>query len=457
MDVVQGILQSAWQVFSYAWWLWLPILLWPLFESTWLFWRQEIFKRNMPFVLLEIRIPREVRKSPRAMEQVLMTIHGLRNVPSDLQERWWDGEVTRWYSLEIVSIGGEIHFYVRAPAQQRPIVEAAFFSYYPDVEVAEVDDYVDRLPTNMGEVNKSGYDLWGSELVLAKEDAYPIKSYLDFESPEEEKQYDPISSFLEVLGKVKKEEIVCIQIVIAPAAFDWKDKWKSLVETLRLRTENKMGGPKYSLGLEFPHILPTFPVKGGEAMNGKELSAFSKTFMRTPGETDVLKAVEDNLSRPAFETLIRYIYLTPRELFTDVFPRRGILGAFNQYGSLDLNMFRHNLIVTTLVKFWRGGWQLPNLFPASRSLRRKQRILMRYRARGIPPGQWMGKLIVSKLLSWEHSKCYMLTTRSIATLFHPPTYLVLTAPHVKRVESKKAGPPAGLAIFGEEEEIEKYH
>ena len=49
-----------------------------------------------------------------------------------------------------------------------------------------------------------------------------------------------------------------------------------------------------------------------------------------------------------------------------------------------------------------------------------------------------------------------MNVEGIATLFHPPTAVVLTAPHVKRVESRKVGPPAGLPIFGEEEELEKY-
>jgi hypothetical protein len=49
-----------------------------------------------------------------------------------------------------------------------------------------------------------------------------------------------------------------------------------------------------------------------------------------------------------------------------------------------------------------------------------------------------------------------MNVEGLATLFHPPTSVVLTAPHIRRVESRKTGPPAGLAIFGEEGEIEKY-
>ena len=69
----------------------------------------------------------------------------------------------------------------------------------------------------------------------------------------------------------------------------------------------------------------------------------------------------------------------------------------------------------------------------------------------------MGKFLTSYILNWNiHSKTFELNTESLATLFHPPTRIVLTAPHMVRVESRKTGPPAGLAIFGDEEKIEKF-
>jgi hypothetical protein len=41
-------------------------------------------------------------------------------------------------------------------------------------------------------------------------------------------------------------------------------------------------------------------------------------------------------------------------------------------------------------------------------------------------------------------------------MWHPPTYAILTGPHIQRIQSKKAGPPAGADIFGDEKEIEKF-
>ncbi len=401
-----------------------------ILRSTWLFWRQSIFEHSIPFILLELKIPREITKSPRAMEQTLMAIHSLRNIASDLQEKYWDGEVTRWYSMEIASFSGEVHLYFRTYRKQRPLVEAAFFSYYPDVELVEVSDYAEQLPLTVRDMYDQGYDMWGSEMKLARSEAYPIKTYLEFESPDEEKQFDPISTFLEVLGKLKKGEFVAVQFLIAPAGEKWAEEFEPLVEKLRQTTKReKVTTPEGAL------------------------ESFTSFVARSPGQTDVLKAVERNLSKPAFETIIRFIYLSPRAIYYDSFARRALTGIFNQYAALDLNFFKRNEKTATRTRFW----YFPYLFHNFRNEYRKQRMLSNYLHRTIPPETFMGRVITSKLLNWNsHTRWIKINTECLATLFHPPTHGVLTAPHIQRMESRKAGPPAGLPIYGDEKDIEQY-
>jgi hypothetical protein len=446
MVIFWGILHDSLIALAYTWWIWVFLLVFPIFAETWVFWKNEDFLHGLDYVLLELRMPREVKRSPMAMEQVLAAIHALRNAPGLFSEKWIKGEVTIPYSLELVSLGGEVHFYVRAFRQQQNLFEAAFFSYYPDVEVVEVEDYVKNLPENVTELTETGHDLWGTELILAKDEGYPIKSYLDYESPDENKQYDPISHFLEVLGKVQREEFLGIQLVITPASDEWRKHTAHLVEALRSNKKESHGGSHggASLGLEFPHILPVFPV----AAHGAKEDDSAKALMRTPVETDVLKAVQENLAFPAFETVVRVLYVSPKEIFANGIARRGVVGAFNQYASQNMNSFTANHATAT-----RPG---SFFLPGRQILLRKERILAAYHHREVPPHNEMGRKIMSRFMNPMGSKHFILTTRSLATLFHPPTYQVLTAPHVKRIESRKAGPPAGLAIYGGEEEIEKY-
>ena len=102
-------------------------------------------KKNLQWSLIEILIPREIRKSPKAMEQVLDQIYSLRNTPENIVEKYWQGEVTYWFSLEIVHFSDETHFYIRTPAKYKNIIEANIYANYKDVEIVEVEDKTDNV------------------------------------------------------------------------------------------------------------------------------------------------------------------------------------------------------------------------------------------------------------------------------------------------------------------------
>lgn len=412
-----------------TWWLWFFVILFPLFVSLWLYWRQELYKKRLSFTVLEVKVPRETLKSPQAMEQILYTFYTLRNAPSDLMSKYWKGEVTKWFSLEIVSFGGEVHFYIRMPSEYRNNIEATFFSNYPDAELAEVDDYVSRFPSTVREARLRSVNIWGTEFILTKEEGYPIKTYTHFENQSEEKQFDPISGFLEVLSKVKPEEIISTQIIIAAGDPKWGEKYAHIISDLRK--------------------APTTTVESTGPEGGKK----EVPLPRSRGQTEALEAVEGNISKPAFDTLIRVLYLAPQEIFSDSYARSALLGAFNQYSSLNLNGFKQNSDASSKT----GGWSWPHASKTKRNMYREQRMLYNYRKREIPPETFMGKLITSYPANLNFaSKRFKMNTEGIATLFHLPTVSVLTAPHMIRVESRKTGPPAGLAIYGDEKELERF-
>lgn len=431
----------------------LAVILFNMGEQTHLFWRREKFKKNLRWVMFEILIPRETKKNPLAMEQVLATIHGLRNEAGDLAEYYRDGEVTRWFSLEMVSFGGEIHFYMRLYFKYRALVEAAFYSFYPDIELIEVEDYLSRFPQSVEDMKSKGYELWGTEMVLNREPAYPIKTYPAFEAIDENKEYDPISTFLEVLGKVKRPEMVGIQLLLEAKTGGWIEEWHKLVSKLKESQSKReaMEAAKATTKTSFPGgPLPVFETVKPEK---SELDLFAKSLSRSPGETDVLKAVETNLSKAAYRTTIRFIYFSPKLMFYDSFARRGLVGSFNQYSALDLNSFRQNYKVSTRLRFW--NW--PFLFANTRNEYRKQRLLYHYLRWKQPQKTLWAKVMSMHPLNFNmHSTSTVLNVESIATLFHPPRFFVITAPHIKRVESRKAGPPAGLAIYGDEDKINKF-
>jgi hypothetical protein len=411
-----------------TWWAWAFAILAITFEGAWLFWRQEIFKSEIEWEVLQIVIPREHLKTPKAMEQVFRAMHSLTNAPDNIQEKYWDGEVTRWYSIEVVTFAGEISFYIRFYKKQRDLVEAAFFAHYPDVELVETEDYMPQLPQTLEEMYEQGRDMWGTELALEKDPAYPIVSYASFiHEQEEERQTDPFSAIMEVLGKCKPGQFSGIQLVFQGAPDSWRKGGEEIIEKLKEKTGKKVF-------LE-------------ESEEGQSFGT------RTPGETDTIKAVEENITKPAFKIIIRYIYISPKEIYYDSYPRRGLRGAFQQYNSLGLNAFKDNVRTSTRTMVWY--W--PHLFPKRRAELRKKRMLHSYLTRDMPYDTWFGKLITSHPLNWNNaSETIILNTESFATIFHPPTVVVTTTPHTRQRESRRAGPPAGIPIFGSDEEIEKY-
>lgn len=390
--------------------------------SLWLAWRQFRYRYAIPLTIFEIKIPREINKSPKAMEHILTVITTLRNAQGNLREKWWDGEITQWFTFEIVSFGGEIHFYMTMPTRHAKVVRANIFAQYTDVEVEEVEDYMSRIPKTTFELYEGGYNLWGTELILGKEDGLPIRTYTQFEAKEEEQNLDPIGGILEVLSKLQKDEIVVLQILARPAD---PAVWPALVRktALSYREETKTA-VKSPAGEMFEVFLP-----------------------RTPGETEKLKQIEAKSFKPAFDVIIRFVYFAPQSTYNVNFAKRGVRTAFYQYAAPNMNFFTSNPLTWTQAWIW--DW--PHIFPKRILEGRKQRILLNYRERNFAPEKAMYKLLTFHFFSSTFtSKSFLLNVEELATIFHLPSAVVLTGPLVKRVESRKIGPPAGLPIYKDE-------
>ncbi len=397
---------------------WLIFPLWAMFTEILRAVRQEEYKRSLKWALLELKMPREVQNNPKSMEQILLAVSTLRNSPGKWKAKYLKGEVTQWFSLEMVSSGGETRFFLRVPESHRDFLEATIFSYYPEIEVANAKDYAEDLPKDAHELESRGQNLWGTEFILDKPEAYPIKTYPKFEDGGEG-HMDPISSLLEVLGKVRPGETVFIHTLIAPAGDSLKKAGEAELKKLRAPETAEVGGLKVAV----PH---------------------------PPGRAEQLAAVEQNLSKTSFQTLIRVGYIGPKDGFADGYVRGAVIGAFNQYGALNLNSFKANGAVDVL-KGAKGA------FKAKKIVYRKHWFLHLLKNRLPPPETFWGEIITSyRYHRNKSSKRFLMGVEAVATIFHPPTSVVLTAPHLKRVESRKSGLPAGLQIFGGESEIEKF-
>lgn len=411
------ILISVWilaKILAYYWWVYVPILLFFTLKSLWVFYLEGLYEKKNKKVLLEIRISREIRRSPKAMEQFLANIYNTKS-GRGLLEKYWKGKMVLKFSLEAASLGGEVHLYIRTPEKFKNIIEANIYAQYPDVEIAEAEDYTNEMPDTVNELYNKGYDMWGTEIILGRPDAYPIRTYFQFESPDEDKALDPISVLLEILAKSQAEERVWIQILIIPANPDWKDAAKDIIKKIR---EEAKAAPTHTMNVATFETL-------------------------TPGQREVMEAVERNVAQVGFYTTIRYLYFAPKDIFRIDLPKKGIIGAFNQYGTQNLNYFKNNGRKDTD--------EFMYLFHRTRLEARKRKLLSDYKTRNMKESTFMGELITSNPFHLAYTtKVFVLSVEELATIYHLPTYSVLTASIMQRVESRKIGPPSGLSIFGEE-------
>lgn len=406
-----------------SWFLWLPLFLFFIFRDVWLRYVRAQFLTGVKWALLEIRVPREVAKSPKAMESLFAGIHATSKNPN-LFEKYWKGLFVPWFSLEIVGNSSGAHFYIWCSSFFKKIVESQIFAQYPSCEVNEVQDYTKDLPPYMPYPE---WGMWGAEYVLQKPDAYPIRTYEDFilsekvALKEEEKKIDPLSSLMEFAGSLNEGENIWIQILVRPASNAWKKEGQQLVSKLAGR-EPKINEPAltkwiYSIDKAIGGVSSVVPEK-------KEATILPKIMNLTPGEVEVVKAVERNINKIGFETGFRWMYIAKKDKYNAV-AIPAINGIFRQFSSPDLNGFKLNALTKTGVDY---------VLKQTRESMRKRRLYNAYRLRSffMPPYS-------------KKSKSFVLSSEELATIYHFPGEVV-HAPGFARIEAKKGAPPTNLPM-----------
>ena len=279
-----------------------------------------IYKEKV--VLLGIRLPKETFKSPAAMELFLTTLHQTGGEGS-WYDKFWLGKMRPWFSLEMVSLEGQVHFFIWTRASFKNFIETSLYAQFPGIEVNEVDDY-----TKSVHFEGDKMVIWGAELTSTKPDFYPIKTYIDYgldKDPKEEFKVDPLAPLLEFLGAIGVNQQAWIQIIVRAhkaehkkAGHFWKttDKWKD------------------EAAAEINKILNRDP-KTKVAMAVDD-SGSGQRIIVTPGEQDLVKAIERSLSKQAYDVGIRLMYIAAKESFASTnIP--GMLGSFKQFNTEHMN------------------------------------------------------------------------------------------------------------------------
>ncbi len=401
--------------------------------KIWIHYIQQDFIAGIDWVLLEIVPPREVLRSPKAMELFISNALYHMSDKGGVEE-FWQGAVWFWFSLEIASIEGQVHFYIRVPSRIKTLVETQMYAQYPQAQVKVAEDYtlaVDEISP------RSAWNLWGCEFDLTKPEAYPIKTYVDFgldKDPKEEFKVDPISSVVELFSSIGKGEQMWSQIVITVPKKTYK------IPGTWFGTRDWVEEAKEEINRMLKPYTSTKDVKEGDSRSRIEVRV--PDFMKDP-----VAGVSHKISKIGFETGVRICYVAKKEAF-NMSNRRNMRLIWRQYESPLLNGFKRinstqaDAFGTNFIKTWF-------LLPEKTITRLKNRMLHEYREREFfhPPLRhkvWIPwPFTVYFFPTYFHHHTYVLNIEELATVWHFPGQ-ILKVPTLERIESKEASPPTNL-------------
>ena len=406
--------------------VWLPFLLRYGAVKLWYVHKRSEFIAKQTYILLEMKPPRNLVKTPLAMEAFLAGIH-LTGGESTWYARF-KGGVRPFYSLEIASFEGQIHFYIWTRANLRRIIEGQLYAQYPGMQVVEAPDY-----TRLISAKPEEWLIWGCDFSPTNKNPIPIKTYVEYQLDtvqKEPEQVDPLSNLIEFMSSIGKGEHIWLQFIIrthngerygaTPGGktstrrneegrpYTWRDEGKEIIEAMRKKTRS-------------PYIDP---------ISGKEMAGFPNP---TKGESELMGAIDRNTAKLAFDVGIRGIYITKPEKFNIAMVTH-MVGLFKPFSTGEGGW---NGINSTkwMKRFDDYPWEIG---VPKRKDHYRRKLVQAFRRR-----QFFYDPFFHDGLFGDETM--ILSTEELATVFHIPSGSV-QAPGLARIHSTRYEAPADLPV-----------
>ncbi len=407
--------------------IWMPIGLLMGFWRAWIWYIQSLYLSGRNPVLLEMKIPREIFKSPRAME-VAFGLLAISSGEATFIHRAWKGQVRPFFSFEIASFGGEIHFYIWCWKNYKAEVESALYGQYPEVELHEVEDYASKFQfdPDVHTVFATDWRLESYNGVSASDfhiNAYPIKTYVDFEldkDPKEEYKVEPLATVLELLSNIEPQEQIWVQLVIrkcgnggGPLFFtkEMDHDWIYAVdhEVEKIRTKAAILNPEVT-----SQVFKELHVDPKDTKQPQPRGTW--------GQTETMRTLERHKGKAPFEFGGRAIYATTGHLHgPTVTAMRWLWKPFAS----------PNFMAQMRPRRWHNPFDYPWQDVANYRFKlHSRRALDAFRRRMFFHSPW---IIPTNVV----------TNETLATMWHPVSSIVAT-PGLSRIPATKSAPPMNL-------------
>ncbi len=443
--IEQGFYYFAQFFLNYGLWIFLTLVILTIIWKHWIDKNKKQYLSKQKYILLGINMPKDNEQGPEAVERFFVHLAGIRE-----KFTWYEkniqGKSQLNISLEMVSIEGQIQFFIHTPVQFRDLVESAIYTSYPSLEIFEENqDYTDNALEGFLE---DKHNVWGADLKLVEQNPIPIKTYPEFEHKLSKELKDPLIDLLEVLGRLKASEQIWLQFIITPIDSELKEEGERLIKKILLGKDikknpnniidmavlflMKFGQDAVEFIKEVLDLHPT--VDKFEDKEEKNISL--------PGDKRLIDAIQNKISKIAFESCIRMVYLADKEVFAKDRGITGTLGAFNAFCAIDLNSFEVSLVSRVAEKNWKGSKILEA---------QKQEVIKAYQKRAF---KWRARVGIPKIifkvknfltLPERSAPKSILNTEELATIYHFPVNMIKVS-LIKKTSSKKAEPPLGLPV-----------
>lgn len=326
----------------------------------------------------------KLREHIAVAETLMTTLVSLTKPP-----HWWT--VNKPFSFEIVAHQKLISFYVSVPLSVVEVVSQHIHAQYHEAHVEVVPDY---------NVFQARGVVVGAYLRAKREAFFPFKTYQTLDS-------DPLNAITTVLSQLDEREGAVVQMVFTAASRTWRRKGKLLIrqmqkgthmaEAVRLSQRTILLRVLFDLGGLFRSI----------ASSGKDNQTNSHESDRlSPKEEEVVKLIEEKISKTGIAATIRLIVSAPTEIRAQS-QLDNMMSAFSQYTIFEYgNAFR-------LKKPFRLEMFIHDFI---------------YR-------------------TYHASQSVILNSEEFASIFHLPLPMTDT-PNIRWLAAKKAGPPVDVPTEG---------
>lgn len=221
-------------------------------------------------------------------------------------------------SLEVVAHDGLVKFYIVMPTRQKQFVEQQLLAQYPSANVEVVEDY--NIFTAKGEV-------FGAAMTLGKYRFLPLRTYQKMDS-------DPLDSLTNVMSKLADRDGMAYQILLRPARHGWGWRLRKIAHEMQRGKKLKQLLRKWgSTGVRRVWWSVWLLFSNPEKKKDKDEGGMGMNRI-TPGEEEMVKALEAKAGKAGFEANIRIIASGENSERVEQ-AMESLMHSFSQYDSLE--------------------------------------------------------------------------------------------------------------------------